>query len=82
MVLAEITKLETVKRIALSSAVLKCVWYGNMTRLEEIAQDVGFAGIEGTKQVLDMNFSLREKKGHYLGAVLEYVGIFYWGVDR
>ncbi len=58
------------------------LWAGDTRALDALAAELGAApAAELGSGIADGN-RLREKLGHYLGAMLYYGGEWYWGVDR
>jgi 2-hydroxychromene-2-carboxylate isomerase len=50
--------------------------------LPALASDLGEASPADTDAALAAGSALRERRGHYLGAMFHYEGEWYWGVDR
>jgi 2-hydroxychromene-2-carboxylate isomerase len=67
---------------ALAPGVGAALWSGDRGRLEGIAREAGVTDITSTRAALEAGTRLREKLGHYLGAMFFYAGEWYWGVDR
>jgi 2-hydroxychromene-2-carboxylate isomerase len=60
----------------------EALWTGNRAALEELGRVHGMAEPDvAADRVADGN-ALREKLGHYSGAMFYYGGEWYWGVDR
>lgn len=55
---------------------------GDRTALEAIAGRQPPAPADVVEALLDANFRLRHRLGHYLGGMFHYAGEWYWGIDR
>ena len=58
------------------------LWSGDSGALDALARELGSADARDVQAQLDAGSRLRERLGHYLGAMLYYGGEWYWGVDR
>jgi 2-hydroxychromene-2-carboxylate isomerase len=68
--------------LELAPRVGAALWRGERSRLESIAREVGVTDLAAAQAALAAGSRLRERLGHYLGAMLHYGGEWYWGVDR
>jgi 2-hydroxychromene-2-carboxylate isomerase len=66
----------------LAPRVGAALWRGERARLEAIAREAGVTDLAAAEAALAAGARLRERLGHYLGAMLRYGGEWYWGVDR
>ena len=60
----------------------QALWRGDKDALEALASELGTADEARTARALAAGNRLREKLGHYSGAMFHYAGEWYWGVDR
>lgn len=67
---------------ALAPRVGEAMWDGDSATLEALAKDQGNDHELDVRAAIARGNALREKVGHYLGAVFHYAGESYWGVDR
>jgi 2-hydroxychromene-2-carboxylate isomerase len=67
---------------ALAPKVGEALWDGDAATLRGLSRDRSGAMIASVEAALARGDALREKAGHYLGAVFHYGGESYWGVDR
>jgi 2-hydroxychromene-2-carboxylate isomerase len=58
------------------------LWSGERERQLALAREVGVTDAATSQALAAEGSRLREKLGHYLGAMLHYGGEWYWGVDR
>jgi 2-hydroxychromene-2-carboxylate isomerase len=58
------------------------LWPGNAEAPERLADELPAADPEATRRALEEGSDLRERTGHYLGAMFHYGSEWYWGVDR
>jgi 2-hydroxychromene-2-carboxylate isomerase len=58
------------------------LWSGDANALPACARALGEASAADAAAALAEGTALRERLGHYLGAMLYYEGEWYWGVDR
>jgi 2-hydroxychromene-2-carboxylate isomerase len=58
------------------------LWSRDAEALGRLAGELPAADPEATRRVLEEGSALRERTGHYLGAMFHYGGEWYWGVDR
>jgi 2-hydroxychromene-2-carboxylate isomerase len=65
-----------------AASVGDALWRGDRGALEVRARDAGAASAEDARAAVSAGTELRERLGHYLGAMLHYGGEWYWGVDR
>jgi 2-hydroxychromene-2-carboxylate isomerase len=68
--------------VELAPRVGAALWRGERARLEAIAREAGVTDLAAAQRALASGTRLRERLGHYLGAMLHYGGEWYWGVDR
>ena len=62
--------------------VSDCLWKGDATGLNELAEQYGTATSEKVKSALDNGASRRAELKHYSGGMFYYEGEWYWSVDR
>ncbi len=67
---------------ALASRVGAALWRGDQVALEALGRESGAASADDAREAVAAGTELRERLGHYLGAMLHYGGEWYWGVDR
>lgn len=67
---------------ALAPRVGEAMWDGDGGTLDALVKDQGSDGERNVRAQVAAGNALREKLGHYLGAVFHYAGETYWGVDR
>ncbi len=60
----------------------EALWTGDRATLERLAETGAPADPETTRRAIEAGTALRQRCGHYLGAMLHYAGEWYWGVDR
>jgi 2-hydroxychromene-2-carboxylate isomerase len=65
-----------------AARVSAALWSGEGQALAAIAAELGEASDAETRGALAAGTALRERLGHYLGAMFHYEGEWYWGVDR
>lgn len=72
------------QRAFLDSAprVAAALWSGDAGALTAIASALGEASEAEASASIAEGSALRERLGHYLGAMFHYAGEWYWGVDR
>jgi 2-hydroxychromene-2-carboxylate isomerase len=58
------------------------LWRGDRAQLEKIASELAPADPSAAHRAIADGSALRQRTGHYLGAMLHYAGEWYWGVDR
>lgn len=58
------------------------LWRGDDAALAAIEREAGAASADAARRAVEEGTRLRERLGHYLGAMLYYGGEWYWGVDR
>lgn len=63
-----------------ASVIFDHYWFGLYAPDDE--STIGPEAIEKAKISLTRNQNLLEKKGHYLGASINFEGEWYWGIDR
>ena len=66
----------------LAVTVGQALWSGDIGELKSLAARLGEGSQEETEQRLADGSAHREKLGHYSGAMFNYAGEWYWGVDR
>ncbi len=67
---------------ARAARVGAALWAGDAAALSATARDFGEASEAETQGALAAGTALRERLGHYLGAMFYFAGEWYWGVDR
>jgi 2-hydroxychromene-2-carboxylate isomerase len=65
-----------------AAEVGRALWSGDPAMLEVVAARVGAAACDEASAARAEGTALRERLGHYLGAMFHYAGEWYWGVDR
>ena len=68
--------------VALATRVGEVLFRGDRPGLERIAREAGVTDLVAARAAQAEGSRLRERLGHYLGAMLHYGGEWYWGVDR
>jgi 2-hydroxychromene-2-carboxylate isomerase len=58
------------------------LWSGDEAALAALATEIGEAGDAETRDAIAAGTALRERRGHYLGAMFYLAPEWYWGVDR
>jgi 2-hydroxychromene-2-carboxylate isomerase len=66
----------------LAVTVGDALWQGDEEGLATLGNRLGAASPEEAREKLAAGSALREKLGHYSGAMFYYEGEWYWGVDR
>jgi 2-hydroxychromene-2-carboxylate isomerase len=67
---------------ALAARVGAPLWGDAGEGLRRLAREVGVTRLETARAATEAGTRLRERLGHYLGAMFFYGGEWYWGVDR
>ena len=67
---------------ALAARAGAALWRGDRRALEAIAREAGVTDLAAARAGLAEGSRLRDRLGHYLGAMFHYGGEWYWGVDR
>jgi 2-hydroxychromene-2-carboxylate isomerase len=67
---------------ALAPRVGAALWRGDVAELEAVAREAGAADAGAARAALAAGSELRERLGHYLGAMFYCAPEWYWGVDR
>jgi 2-hydroxychromene-2-carboxylate isomerase len=65
-----------------ATRVGEALWSGQRERQLAVAREVGVTDAATSQALSQEGSRLREKLGHYLGAMFYYGGEWYWGVDR
>ena len=65
-----------------AASVGEALWSGDESALRAIAERAGAASEDAARAARAAGTALRERRGHYLGAMFLYGGEWYWGVDR
>jgi 2-hydroxychromene-2-carboxylate isomerase len=63
-------------------AVGDALYRGDRAALDTLAKQHGVVGAADAPALLEANFALRHRLGHYLGAMFLYEDEWYWGIDR
>ncbi len=58
------------------------VWAGDRGELERLARELSTVSEEEAQREVAEGTALRRRLGHYSGAMFDYGGEWYWGVDR
>lgn len=66
----------------LAGRVGAALWRGDREGLEKLAAELPAADAAATRRATEAGSALRQRLGHYLGAMFHYGGEWYWGVDR
>jgi 2-hydroxychromene-2-carboxylate isomerase len=67
---------------AVAAGAGEALWSGDESALRAIAERSGAASEDAARAARAAGTALRERRGHYLGAMFLYGGEWYWGVDR
>jgi 2-hydroxychromene-2-carboxylate isomerase len=67
---------------ALAARAGAVLWRGDRPGLEALARGAGVTDLTAARAAQAEGSRLRERLGHYLGAMFHYAGEWYWGVDR
>ena len=62
--------------------VSAALWSGDPGALAALARELGEASEAEASAAIAEGSALRERLGHYLGAMFHYEGEWYWGIDR
>jgi len=65
-----------------AARVSAALWSGGGDALAALGAELGDASGAEASAAISAGSALRERLGHYLGAMLHYEGEWYWGVDR
>ena len=68
--------------VAEAARVGAALWAGDRAQLDAFARSIGAATSDEVAAAIAAGDALRARLGHYLGAMLQYGGEWYWGVDR
>lgn len=68
--------------VASAAQVGDALWSGDMARLQDLANRLGYASQSDSEVRLDAGTARREQLKHYSGAMFYYGKEWYWGVDR
>lgn len=68
--------------VAAAARVSAALWSDDANALPALARELGEASEAEASAALAAGTALRERRGHYLGAMFHYAGEWYWGVDR
>ena len=68
--------------VAVAARVGEALWSGDRARLRAVASEVGMADAATASAMVEEGTRERERRGHYLGAMLFHGSEWYWGVDR
>lgn len=68
--------------VALAPRVGQALWRPDAAALTAIAAEHGAAEDATLAQCVQAGNALRQRLGHYAGAMFHYAGEWYWGVDR
>ncbi len=67
---------------ACAARIGAALWARDDAGLQALATELGAVDPESARAALAAGSALRERLGHYLGAMFFYAGEWYWGVDR
>jgi 2-hydroxychromene-2-carboxylate isomerase len=67
---------------AFAARVGGALWRGDAAVLDALAREAGATDASAARARIESGNRLRERLGHYLGAMFFYGGEWYWGVDR
>ena len=67
---------------ALAGRVGEALWSGDRERQLSVAREIGVTDAATSQALAGEGSRVRERLGHYLGAMFFYGGEWYWGVDR
>jgi 2-hydroxychromene-2-carboxylate isomerase len=67
---------------ALAGPVGEALWSGDRERQLAVAREIGVTDAATSQALAGEGSRVRERLGHYLGAMFFYAGEWYWGVDR
>jgi len=65
-----------------AARVSAALWSEDASALDSLASALGAASDREAEREIADGSALRERLGHYLGAMFHYEGEWYWGVDR
>jgi len=65
-----------------AAAIGAALWHADEAALLRLGSELGEASEADTAAALAAGTALRERLGHYLGAMFFHEGEWYWGVDR
>ena len=65
-----------------AARVSAALWTGDTGALSALARELGEASDAEASAAIARGTALRERLGHYLGAMFRYEGEWYWGIDR
>jgi 2-hydroxychromene-2-carboxylate isomerase len=66
----------------LASRVGAALWRGDREGLEKLAAEQPATDAAAARRASEAGSALRQRLGHYLGAMFHYGGEWYWGADR
>ena len=78
-ILASLDERTLVQHIA---NVSEALWSGNVTKLDQLASDLGHVESSQVAERLKAGTARRAELKHYSGAMFYHEGEWYWGVDR
>lgn len=58
------------------------LWSGDKKQLGKLLLELGTESSNNVAPILNSNYNELRKAGHYQGAMLQYGGSWYWGIDR
>lgn len=79
---AMIRERSAVDQLRAALALGGAMWAGDKKQIGKLLLELGSESSNNVAPILNSNYNDLRKAGHYQGAMLQYGGTWYWGIDR